>query len=666
MSTLAETGWYRILDFVPSGCCIIDEKGKIHFWNRTLESWMQRPAVVREGTLETWTQHSAADMVGLNLFEAFPTLSDPRFMNRIQAVFGSGVPAVFSSPLNPQFFPCTRPGGRPRIQQTTVNRLELKSGDVPLVLISVMDVTDQYERGEKYRLARTQALAEAQVRRESETKLRTVLELSSDAILVGEVLGRILDANSAAGKVFRCDPSDLQGQSLLDLVNDEHSASVRLAIELESGTGDMHLDLYCIRSDGSLFPAEFSVRRFVAEGQPHFAAYVKDLTERRRSEEMLRQAQKQESLAVLAGGIAHDFNNLLGAVLGNLELIKTRIQPDASIASYLTSIETEILRASDLSRKMLAFSGKGRVHVGMTDLNCLLTELQPLMGASVQRRAQLCFNLQENLPLIEADPDQIQQALLALLSNASEAIGDQEGTITLSTQMEKISDDGARERFQGQFLNPGSYVTLRMEDTGCGISPEALPRIFDPFFTTKFAGRGLSLSVVIGILHGHKAGISVSSTLGKGTAFTLYFPIPSGQQHLFSKDEFIAESKPKTGEILLVEDESLLRETTAELLRGLGYTVSTAMDGQQAVDYYRGHPGQVALVIMDVTMPRMDGKTAFFAIKDLDPKARVVLMSGYSEHDISQATKDRGLLGFLPKPFRLAQIKETVENALKK
>ena len=583
-------GPFQILDFLPSGCCVIGAAGRIRFWNQTLEAW---------------THRKAGELVGASLFEAFPQLDLPRFKDRILAVLETGAPTVFSSALNPQFFPCIRPSGRPRIQQTTLNRLTL-GGEGALALITVSDVTDQFERGEKYRAARALALGEARVRGESEEKYRLIVGLTSSAILIGGVQGEILDCNDSTSRIFHYSLEELVRQSLADLFPYKHAEMIHRILAEELQTGDQGLEIEGKRKNGTLFPAEITAKFFTAGGERRFVVYLHDATDRRRAEEALSYARKQESLGSLAGGIAHDFNNLFCGVLGHLDLALQHLAGSSPASTYLERIQGEILRASELSQKMLAFSGRGRFAMGQIDLNRLLEELKPQLAADLTKRATLTFRCASGLPKIEGDPMQIQQVILYLLTNASEALGDGEGIIDLSTSLQDLDPEAIRQSFPGQQLMPGPHVTLEVTDTGCGIAPENLPRIFDPFYSTKFAGRGLSLAVAQGILRGHKAGFAIASTPGTGTRFKLYFPIVPSAYPVAVAD--LRETLPPEAAVLFVDDEPVLRDVAREMLEQAGYRVFTAQDGLEAVACYQAHGGEIGLVILDLTMPNLDGR----------------------------------------------------------
>lgn len=633
---------FQILDFVPNGCCVIGPGGIIRFWNQTLA---------------TWTRRRSEEVVGQNLFEAFPGLAQPRFRDRILGVLETGAPTLFSSALNPQFFPCQRTGARPRIQQTALNRLPMGDGE-PLVLITVSDVSDQHERGEKYRAARAQALEEARVRRESEEQHRLVIGLTASAVLLGYGSERILDCNPSASRIFLYSREELLQLSLLDLFPYKHAEVVRRILAEDLSTGDQGLELEGRRKNGTSFPAEITTRFFTAAGERRFAAYIHDITDRRRAEEALSYARRQESLGSLAGGIAHDFNNLFCGVLGHLDLAWHLAMEDSPLLAHLERIRGEMLRASELSQKMLAFSGKGRFAMGALDLNRLLEELKPQLALELPKLATLSFRFMEDLPRMEGDPLQIQQVIQYLVANAAEALGEHEGIIDITTGLVDLDAESLSQSFPGQQLLPGPHVTLEVADTGEGIPPENLPRIFDPFFSTRFAGRGLSLAVAQGILRAHRAGFGIASTVGVGTRFKLFFPIVPGPCP--TPAPRAPEGVSTVGSILFVDDEPALREAATEMLQMAGYTVLSAEDGLEAVDLYKRHPGTIALVILDLTMPRLDGRAALQAILTLDPTAKVILSSGYSEHDAIQQLQGEGLAGFLPKPYRLAQLEELV------
>ncbi len=387
-----------------------------------------------------------------------------------------------------------------------------------------------------------------------------------------------------------------------------------------------------------------------------------DHSDRRRNEEALRQAQKLESLGVLAGGIAHDFNNLLSAMLGNLNLAQTKLPVGGASAPYLENMEGTIRKAAELTRQMLAYSGKGRFVVEPIDLNRLVAEITHLLAVSISKRVQLAYELTPGLPAIEADSAQLQQVVMNLVTNASEAIGDTDGVITISTSLCELGERNEGTLLSGQGLDPGQYVTLRVADTGCGMKPEIRGRIFDPFFSTKGSGRGLGLSAMLGIVRGHKAGIEIQSDPGTGSAFLIHFRASEAKVADTIHIDVGAHKGRFHGKVLLADDEADLRFSFGSMLQHLGFQVEAARDGFEALE--RFHPREFALVFMDLTMPRMDGKEAFLQMKARDPEVKVILISGYSEHEVIEPLRGLSPAGFIQKPFSLQALTREVERVL--
>ena len=382
-------------------------------------------------------------------------------------------------------------------------------------------------------------------------------------------------------------------------------------------------------------------------------------------ERQMQHAQKLESLGVLAGGIAHDFNNLLTAMLGHMNVAETKLAPESPALPHLERLERIIHRAADLTRQMLAYSGKGRFVVRSYDLNHVVQEVTHLLEVSIPKKIALRFDLAEVLPPVEADAAQIQQVIMNLVTNAADAIGDREGTIRLITGTHQLDRAYLDQVFQGQDLLPGSYVTLEVSDTGCGMTGEVQERIFEPFFTTKVAGRGLGLSATIGILKGHRAGMRIYSEPGRGTTFKLLFPSTEVKR----QEEAIQTALPALAHqatILLVDDEEMIREAATAVLESLGLTVIPACDGREAVAAVQRPDLKLDLVLMDLTMPHMDGKEAFQIIRRIQPTLPVILSSGYNEQESVQSFSGRGLDAFLQKPYTLRALERTVLEVLAK
>ena len=390
---------------------------------------------------------------------------------------------------------------------------------------------------------------------------------------------------------------------------------------------------------------------------------IQDITEHKRVEEenrtlerQVQQAQKLESLGVLAGGIAHDFNNLLMVILGHAELAQKEISPISPARRNLTEITTATRRAAELSLQMLAYAGKATFTLERVALCALVEEMAHLLKTAISKKAILNLNLERSVPPIEADPSQIRQIVMNLLINASEAIGDRSGVITVSVGATRCDREYLQKTELHDDLAPGRYVHLEVSDTGSGMDAETKSRIFEPFFSTKFTGRGLGLAAVLGIVRAHKGALKVYSEPGKGTTFKVLFPASAEGGNVLRSPESspLADWRGK-GTILLVDDEESLIALGARMLEHLGFTVLTAADGLQAVDLYRERGKEIDLVLMDLTMPNMDGAKAFDELRRLNPDVRVVLASGYTHEDVASRFAGKDLSGVLQKPYTLVR-----------
>jgi len=387
--------------------------------------------------------------------------------------------------------------------------------------------------------------------------------------------------------------------------------------------------------------------------------------ERLAMERQILHSQKLESLGVLAGGIAHDFNNLLTAVMGHLNLAQVKLDPGSPSAPHLAAIEQIVGRASDLTRQMLAYSGKGRFVVKNHDVNQVIREMAHLLEVSITKKATLALELAEQLPPIEADAAQIQQVVLNLVTNASDAIGEAGGSIRIRTSVRDLAAPDLEGVHQGSAMAPGPHVCLEVEDTGCGMEPAILARIFDPFFTTKETGHGLGLSAIQGILRGHRAGLTIRSETGRGTTFHVFFPVAEGSAAP-SAAPSEAQSGPLRGTVLLVDDEEIITMAIAAMLETLGLQVLVAHDGVEALETFRRDPGRVDLVLMDLTMPRMDGRETFDVLHAEAPDLPVILSSGYDERESVLEFTGKGLAGFLQKPYTIRALAQAIGPALRR
>jgi len=385
--------------------------------------------------------------------------------------------------------------------------------------------------------------------------------------------------------------------------------------------------------------------------------------ERERLEAQVRHAQKLESLGVLAGGIAHDFNNLLTGVLGNIELGLLQVEEGSSAARSFTEARVSAERAADLSRQMLAYSGKGNFVIEAVDVNALVSEIGNLLEVSVSKNVALSYDLHGGLPPVVADVTQLHQVLLNLVTNASDSIGDEGGVVTLRTGIRDCDRAYLSETYLDDHLAEGDYLFIEVSDTGCGMDPETMQRIFDPFFSTKFTGRGLGLASALGIVRGHSGAIKVASGEGSGTTFTVLLPVGNCVSAMRPEKEVEAASNEGVGIVLLVDDEDAVRDIGMRLLEQAGFAVVGAADGCEAVDYYREHCDDVSCVLLDLTMPRMGGEETFQELRKIREDVRVVLSSGFSEQEVVGRFAEGGICGFVQKPYRFEKLVAEVEAA---
>ena len=385
----------------------------------------------------------------------------------------------------------------------------------------------------------------------------------------------------------------------------------------------------------------------------------------REVERRMQDTQKLESLGVLAGGIAHDFNNLLTAILGNASLLRAEMPGVEGLQGPLEQIEIAGRRAADLCRQMLAYAGRGRFALQPVDINEIVRTSQPLLRVTVPKKTTLDIQLQPALPRVLADHAQIRQVLMNLLINAAEAVGEGEGHITIATAETLATSESLAGGMFSPELDAGRYVSLSVSDTGSGMTPEVKARIFEPFFTTKFTGRGLGLPAVAGIVRAHKGGLRVTTTPGSGSTFELLLPIqPTDSDPPPPRGDVRADrslTKWKTsGTVLVVDDESGVRDLMRAVLERAGLRVVLADDGRAGVAAFLTIADHVRLVLLDLTMPGLDGREALAAMRRIKPDLPAILMSGYSPADIVNA----GPHAFLQKPFTPASVRQAVRKAL--
>jgi two-component system cell cycle sensor histidine kinase/response regulator CckA len=500
-------------------------------------------------------------------------------------------------------------------------------------------------------------------RREVEAELREAharFEALKSGIPLGYIVwtldGRIVEWNASAAAMFDLAHEEAIGYDATRLVAPEQVARFK-AMRDELGRGQRQCTAMLLnrRKDGTTMRCEwFSTVLRDAQGQPHLvASIVRDVSERERLEAQLWHAKKMESIGVLAGGVAHDFNNLLVSILGNATLAQQETPPNSPARAYLLNVTKAAARGGELTRQILTIAGRAPAVIQPLDLNALIGEMTEFMAAAIPRNVRLEIDLAPELSPIAADSSQIQQVVMNLVINASEACGEQGGTVCIRTRRQTL-DERARAifRFGEQDLPAGEYVCVEVSDTGCGMTPETLARIFDPFFSTKFAGRGLGLAAIRGIVKAHQGGIHVETEPGRGTTFAIVLPLTSAPAVASSDTNGDKKYEiPAGSTILVIDDEEGVREVVQAVLEKHGARVLVAEDGLRGLSVFKEKSSEIDAVLLDLTMPGMGGEAVYRELARLRPNVRVIISSGYSEQETTARFCDGRLAGFVHKPY---------------
>ena len=550
-------------------------------------------------------------------------------------------------------------------------------------------------------------LAAAQLQLEIERqRYLDLFELAPDAYISTDLLGIVTEANQSASRLLRILHRPLRGRPLAAYIATEDRPQFRaLLSERRRRSGPITVMLRVQPRQGEPIEAEFTyttahdftgspvgfrwiirdvtekerlarhVRALTAELEQKVVARTADLRAARQlsddllvreqaarhaaeaSEAESRHVQKLESIGVLAGGIAHDFNNLLHVVLGNADIALSQLPQSTPAREPLEEVVRATLRAADLTRQLLAYSGKGAFVIRHLDLSSEVREMATLLRTAISKQAVLAWELAPELPAISADATQVRQIVMNLITNASDALGDNGGTITLRTGVihsRELKDDrfGEPRRGEGGKAAYGSYVYLEVADTGVGMIQDTLNRIFDPFFSTKFTGRGLGLAAVMGIVRAHSGLIRIRTEPGQGTSFRVLFPPVAGTAPMEEEPAGIRSGWRGSGTILVVDDEEGVREVAERMLHEIGYCTIAAQDGRQAIDILERTKDEITGMLLDVSMPHMGGQETLRRLRAIYPDLPVVMMSGYTEQVVAeQMGESSHSIAFLQKPF---------------
>jgi two-component system, cell cycle sensor histidine kinase and response regulator CckA len=386
--------------------------------------------------------------------------------------------------------------------------------------------------------------------------------------------------------------------------------------------------------------------------------------ERREIAERLQHAQKLESLGVLAGGIAHDFNNLLAGMMGNISLALMELPQRSPARPLLDRAEATARVASELTHQMLAYSGRGQFVIEALDLSELVEEMTRLLEVSLSSRAVLRFDIATDLPLVEVDPSQIRQVVMNLVTNASDAVEGTSGSITVRTGLVRADARYLRSHWVSDGLEAGDFVFVEVSDTGRGMNAETQARLFDPFFTTKRQGRGLGMAAVLGIVRGHSGAIRVYSEEGRGTSIKVLLPVARNAVSSARLAPIEVSRPMQDALVLVVDDEETVRTIACQVLEHGGCRTLGAGNGLEALDLFKARGADIDLVLLDLTMPLMDGEETFRALRALRSDLPIILTSGYNKQDTTARFAGKGLAEFLQKPWTAKTLLEVVGATL--
>ncbi len=525
---------------------------------------------------------------------------------------------------------------------------------------------------------REQLHQEVLVRKKTEAMLvhqekmyRGLFESAADALLCVDSEGTIRLANTASRELFKVPPSAQSSSRQLTglFAKGVPGEITSYLLSLGETTEPMKMECDLQQYSGERFNAELrAIPLPILADEPLCLLYITDITQRKKTELEKQRLQdqfevvyKMEAIGQLAGGIAHEYNNILGAIAGYADLIRQRYSADERLTKYAGMILNASKRASELTRKLLIFARKNRLNLADFNVHDAIEEAVDLLNHTVEKTINIIRNDSAPQAFIFGDVSQFQNAVMNLALNSRDAMPEG-GTLTIVTSVADVDRDFHHRRDFS--VAPGKYVAISITDTGCGMEPDVLSHIFEPFFTTKDIGQGtgLGLASVYGTIRSHHGFIDVKSSPGEGTTFTLYFPLVEHEP--LTTAGAVQPHTAGRGAILFIDDESILRDAVREMLTLIGYTVTTGIDGEDAISLFSANPDRFDLVILDMKMPGMSGVECFRKLKAVKPDIRALLSTGYSIDEERQSLLNEGFTGIIQKPYVSSQLAQAVQAIL--